>query len=683
MPIAPTPSHSLVIQRAFQQNPAPVQAAAEPSTEEAQYAAPTQQQSLAAYRTGIEILLQVLDLKPGTLQAAMLKLQREEPLDVHERASVQLDALGNFVATGILGAFDKQLHDQFMTRALRDFGQFCELAQKSDLPEKARRQAILNFLAGTEVCGPAVAQHMETAARELQALTGMAPNFMHRLIGAIEEQARNYIHAHQLCMYPGNEIHYVAAFFNQVAGHFGLSERTDSFMPTLDRKVLDAGAQHVLDADPTERVTAQMAQEYLARIAEFYAANQHDVHANSLDAPTVDAMYNRFASELQPELYKLYGPVEKGIFFHVSNSSEMERYWVTSDVTLVARTIARNLRLAGVIHFKPAYVVGAPGDGLKLKQLGESLFYVSETFQAEPVDSGRPQPKNLHVHQTLDQFVLQDMQRGRQLLDQLDQDAQAVRDDFWRKMPRSLYREMKDAPGPQESAAIFQQTLSLLDSMPARHRFALQILEQARLGSQRQLQQLVFAQLNLSQLATDGANAYAVLLFALRNGHPGFARQLIKEMDPAMLGHQDESGYTLLMHALENEQPEATQLLIEKMSAQQISIQETDGNNALMGALITRQPEAAAAIISKLDAKMLNAQNAQGQTALMVALVYGEIEAAKAIIDLSGRKHLLLQNLEGETARSIALRCGETEIAQFLREKSNRILSWLYRREGR
>lgn len=693
MPVASTPSHTLRIQHAFQQHPAPVQATAEHCGDEASDAPPSPLQSIAAYRKGIDTLRQTLGIAPEVLRNALLKAQCGEPLEALEKTGFQLHAFENFVANGILSGFDVQLRDHFMTQALRNFGQFCELAQKSDLPEEARRQAVLNLLKGTQVCAPGVAQHIETATRELQALTGMAPNFMHRLIGAIEEQARDFIHAHGICPHVGDEIHYIGAFFNQVATHFGLPERTDVFIPThLAQEVLDAGAQHVLDAALTERVVAQMAEECLARIAEFYAGNQHDVHANSMDLPAVDAMYNRFACELQPELDKLYGPVDNGIYFHASNTSESERYWLTSDVTLVARAIARNLREAQVIGFTPAYVVGTAGEGLKLKQLGQSLFYVSETHSPaiDAPDLYTPQiaqlhtpdaaTKNLHQYHTLDQFVLRDMERGRQLLDQLDQNAQAARDDFWRKMPASLYREMKDAPGAQESARIFQQTLSLLDSAHARHRFALQMLEQARLGNQPEMLQLIYAQLSPQQLAADRSNAHAVLVFALKHDNAGFAMQLIEEMDPATFGDQDEDGYTPLMHALENQQAAATLLLIQRMSPKQINLQEIDGNNALMGALITQQTKAADAIIRKLDAAQLNVQNANGYTPLMLALISGQPEPAKDIIDRSSRKQLLLQNHEGSTARVIALRCGETEIAQFLKEKSNRVLSWFYRR---
>lgn len=614
----------------------------------------------------------------------------------HERACLKLQQFGDFVADGIQRGFSNETRDQFLNQAQQNFAQFGTLVQQQNLPRDARQGAILSLAQGIDVCAPGMAQHIENAARELQALTDMAPNFMHRLTIAIEDQIQNFMQKHQICKHQGNEIHYVAAFFNQVADHFGLSLRTDALMPRdLAQTVLDAGARDVLAAGPVERVITQMAQDYLARIADFYAANQHNVHAESLDLLTVDAMHKKFERELKPTLDSLFGPVDNGIFFHTSSTSESERYWLTSDTTLVARAIARNLREAHVVGFKPAYVLGAPGDGLKLKQLGDSLFYVSETRKPAPVDptdlpepqtSSQPasndKPRNLHQYQTLDRFVLEDMERGRQLLDQLDQASQAARDDFWRKMPASLYREMKDAPDLKESVEIFQKTLSLLDSNQARNRFALELLEQARLGGPPEVRQVIFDQLDVKQIAADSKNCHALLTFALKNDNAEFAMQLIAEMSPAMLGHQDEDGYTALMHALENEQTEVTLLLIQKMSPEQLNLQEVDGNTALMGALITQQAMPAMAIIRKLSEQQLNVQNASGYTALMFALVYGQTEAAEALIDILDRRQLRVKNSDDETALDIANKNDQyrdTATAQVLKDKMHWLKSRFYR----
>lgn len=667
MPVDNPPAHSITIQLNFLQALEAEEHTPEQPADGAPAWPPSRQHAIEAYHQGIDSLYQVLDSDGHA----------------HDQVRGKLQQFGKFVADGIKDGFQDDMREQFMTQVQLDFKLFCTLVQKTNLPQDARRQAILNLTEGVGVCAPGVAQHIETSTRELKALTGLGHNFAHRLTHAIEYQIQDFMRQQKVCKHAGNEIHYVAAFFNQVAERFGLPQRTDVLIPKdLAQAVLDAGAQQVLDAAPVDHVIAQMAQDYLAHIEDFHAASQHHARANSLDLQTFDTLYQKFQRELKPRLDSMFGPVDNGIFFH-SSSSEDERYWLTSDITLVARAIARNLRDSDVIAFKPAYVTGAPGEGLKLKQLGEQLFYVSETRKGALAD---PQPPHIHQYQTLDRLVLEDMERGRKLLDQLavasasQPAARTAQAEFWKKMPAGLYREMKDAPGPEEAARIFSQTMALLHSSLAKNAFALETLEQARLGEQPEIGRLIFEQLNARQLGVDDTHCREALRLALKLGNAGFAKELIKATKPGMLSAQDNEGYTLLMHALECDQTEAAGLLIQIMAPEQLSLQEADGNTALGGALIKGQAGLADAIIEKLNGQQLNLQNANGYTALMLALLHGQTEGAKGIIDKSGRKQLLLRNLDGDTARDMALRGGEAEIAQVLKEKSSRWLSWLYRR---
>jgi len=670
MPIAQPPAHSITIRRSFLHAAPPQAVVAEPSTDGARNGPPSRQEAIDAYHQGIDTLNQVLDMDDQAHAALRWKLRQ----------------FLNFVTDGIRDSFMTDVRDHFMTQTQLDFNRFCGLAQQPDIPLDARRQAILNLAEGMAVCAPGMAQHIETATRELQALTSVAQNFGHRMTSAIEHHILDFMRQQAVCKHAGNEIHYVAAFFNQVAHKFGLPPRTDALIPKdLAQALLDAGARHVLDANPVEHVITQMADDYLARIAAFHASQQQKAHADSIDLHTLGMLQQKFQSDLKPQLDSLFGPVDDGLVFHASAHSEDERYWLTSDTTLIARAIARNLRAADVVAFRSSYVIGVPGEGLKLKQLGEGLFYVSETHISAGEDA---KERNVHQHQTLDRFVLEDLHRGRKLLDQLDQmalaapsmaTAKAAQQDFWNKMPRSLYREMKDAPGPPESVWIFRQTMALLDSDGARNRFALALLEQAAVGDQPQIGKVIFDQLNPKQFAADDKQCCAAMILALQQGNEKFALALSNEMDCALYSVQDKEGYTLLMHALECDQSEAASLFVQKMSQEQLSLQEIDGHTALMGALIKAQTGLAAKIIDQLDAHQLHLQNADGNNALMLALLNGQTEGAKNIIDKSQRKQLLLRNQDGQTARDIAVRCGEEQIAQFLKEKSSRWLSWLYR----
>lgn len=626
--------------------------------------APSRQDVIDAYHQGIVVLTQALN--------------QENP--AHDKTRRKLRKFGDFVATGIQDGFRDDVRGQFMTKAHLNFEKFCGLVQQANICPQTRQRAIQNLAEGVGACATGVAQHIQTAMQELQALTSVAQNFRHRLTLAVEHQIQDFLRQHQVCRHAGNEIHYVAAFFNEVADQFGLPRRTDALMPRdLAQPLLDAGAWHVIDANPVERVITQMAEDYLSRLEDFQA------QANSFDLQTLAALLQKYQRDLKPQLHSLFGPVDDAVLFHSSTASNEERYWLTSDITLIAASIARNLRDADVIAFSPAYVIGVPGAGLKLKQLGEKLFYVSDTRPSPTADLG---DRNIHQHQTLDRFVLEDRVRGQSLLEQLDRmarapssqsTAQAVQEDFWKKMRVSLHREMKDAPGRQESSEILQQTLALLDSDAARLRFALEMLARATLDEPAEIVEIILEQLPPGQLVREETLCWDALILALQRGKAQFAMELIRQMNPAMFSRQDNEGYTLLMHALECDQTEAAWLLVGSMSAQQLSLQEADGNTALAGALIKAQTGLAGAIIQKLNERQLNLQNANGYTALMLALIHGQTESAKDIIDKSRRTQLQLRNQDGDTARSIALRCGETEIAQFLKEKSSLWFSWLYR----
>ncbi len=664
MPLDPARRHAITIRNDTLQALDTAQHGPSLSADGPPAAAPSRQDVIAAYHQGIAVLTQALSL--------------EDP--AHDKTRLKLRQFGDFVAEGIGYGFQEDVRDQFMTKAHLNFEQFCGLVQQANICPQTRQRAIRNLAEGVGACATGVAQHIQTAMQELQALTSVAQNFRHRLTLAVEHQIQDFLRQQQVCRHPGNEIHYVAAFFNEVANQFGLPRRTDALMPRdLAQPLLDACAWHVIDANPVERVITQMAEDYLSRLEEFQA------QANSFDLQTLAPLLQNYRRDLKPQLHSLFGPVDDAVLFHSSATSDEERYWLTSDITLVAASIARNLRDADVIAFSPTYVIGVPGEGLKLKQVGENLFYVSDTRPGPTADLA---DRNIHQHQTLDRFVLEDRERGQSLLEQLDRmarspssasTAQAVQEDFWKKMRASLYREMKDAPGRQEAREILEQTLALLDSDAARLRFALEMLERTTQDDPAEFVEIILDQLHPGQLVQEETLCWDALMLALQRGKTQFSMELIRQVNPAMLSRQDNEGYTLLMHALEWDQTPAAWLLVGSMSAQQLSLQEADGNMALTGALIKAQPGLAGAIIQKLNERQLNLQNANGYTALMLALIHGQPESAKDIIDKSGRTQLLLRNQDGDTARAIALRCGETEIAQFLKEKSSRWLSWLYR----
>lgn len=653
------------------------------------------QRIIEAYQNGIASLCRALDPNKhgdGNQQGiASLPQVLDADISRNKAAIILLQQFAAFVTAGLEDGFKEDIREHYMTQVHRDFDLFCTLLQKQNLPSDTRRQAILNLADGVAVCAPGVAQNIEEAVRELKALTsGVAQNFVSQLITLIENQAQAFMREHKVCANPGNEIHYVATFFNQVAPYFSLPQRTDAFIPVLAPALLEGGTRHILDSVTAERVIEHMAEDCLACVQEFYASSHPQVCTTAFDAQILGEMFLRFEDDLGPRLEARFGPMGEESFFPPCPTSEDERYRLARETSLIARAVARNLREAGIVDFKATYVLGEKGPGLKLKQLGENLFYVSETYKDKPEDEDQDQDqaRHLHQHHTLEQFVLADMERGQSLLEQLalaavtQPEAKAAKNTFLENFPASLLKEMQDAAGKEQAAGLFEQALSLLPSSADRDAVTAVTLELARLSKQMDIVHIIFGKLSPEQLDMGNPHNNTTLELALLYQQADLIRTLITTISPEQLSLQDGNGATALMHALEyaqqHQQPEFALALIEKMRPDQLSLQERNGNTALMYALMNGQSALAEKLIEKMNPEQLSLQDIDGYTALMCALEYQQPELAKRLIDASSPKQLRLQNRYGQTARMIAKRHQQPEIAQFLKEKTNRLWSFFY-----
>ncbi|MCT9812637.1 ankyrin repeat domain-containing protein [Acidovorax sp. Be4] len=649
------------------------------------------QRVIEAYQNGIASLCQVLDPNKHSdgNQDGIASVPKVPDADIsrNKAAIILLQQFAAFVAAGLESGFKEDIREHYMTQVHRDFDLFCTLLQKQNLPPDTRRQAILNLADGVAVCAPGVAQNIEAATRELKALTsGVAQNFVSQLITLIENQAQAFMRERKVGAHPGNEIHYVATFFNQVAHYFSLPQRTDAFIPVLAPALLEAGTRHILDSVTAERVIEHMAEDCLACVQEFYASSHPEVCTTAFDAQILGDMFLKFENDLGPRLEARFGPMGEENFFPPCPTSADERYRLARETSLIARSIARNLREAGIVDFKATYVLGEKGPGLKLKQLGENLFYVSETYKNDPEDED--QGRHLHQHHTLEQFVLADMARGQSLLEQLalaavtQPEAKAAKNTFLENFPASLLKEMQDAASKEQAAGLFEQALSLLPSAADRDAVTAVTLELARLSKQMDIVNLIFGKLSPEQLDMGNPHNNTTLELALLYQQADLIRTLITTISPEQLSLQDGNGATALMHALEyaqqHQQPEFSLALIDKMRPDQLSLQERNGNTALMYALMNRQSALAEKLIDKMNPEQLSLQDIDGYTALMCALEYQQPELAKLLIDASSPKQLRLQNRYGQTARMIAKRHQQPEIAQFLKEKTNRLWSFFY-----
>lgn len=289
--------------------------------------------TIDGYKQGIDILSKALD---------------------KERDKLSIEKLDKFLITvtnGINGHYSNEILQAYMDEVKQDFDLICTHAQDTKLPTDMRRQTILTLSKGLDVCPPGMAQHIEAAARELKALKeGLPRDFLTRLIRRIESECMKFMAMDNLCQHPGNEIHYVADLFNHAAKHFGLPIREDDFIAgnvTITDSQYDYFEKLILDRITINQIVDDMAKDCLTQVKDQFTSIHPDVRSGPFSNEIFGKLYTEYQQNLEPLLEKSYGPIDlESIIF----SHDDDRKIITADHTLIARSIALNLRNAGIIN---------------------------------------------------------------------------------------------------------------------------------------------------------------------------------------------------------------------------------------------------------------------------------------------------------------------------------------------
>lgn len=506
-------------------------------------------------------------------------------------ARQSLEKFGVFLMLGIgLGdakpAFSPDVLDHFLTQVSRDFSLVCAHALDSELPLETRRQAVLNMAEGLQVCAPGVAQNIEAAALELDALkTGVSQYFVNKMVALIDETILGHMRDTQICEDSGSEIHYVAAFFNHVALNYGLPLRTDVYQPVLAKDVLDGCTGHILNNITIEVAIERMADDCLAQVESFYTPGNKNFSSTAFDLDEVAILYSQFNDRLKPTLERGFGPVDAGDFFRVN---EEDDYEFVRDRTLITRSIARNLRDAGIVDFKAAYLVGDKNSESKLKLIGDNLIYVSKSTKVKAVDGKVGSEKYLVREFFLhEQAAAQDMLKNLELNSARKPQAVKAYGEIFQMLIKSVSQKMKAAANMAQSIEILEQAVSTLVAEPAAKKIFAAALGQALWDHDFEITEVFAQELKTKHpLVLDGYHV-APLMFALANGGAVDARLLIEKLSPEQLSVQSgEYKKNALMFALDKNDFENALRIVEKLSAEQLSIHGGMNNeNALMFAL--------------------------------------------------------------------------------------------------
>lgn len=565
----------------------------------------SEEELITGYKKNIAILREFTDKKPGSIQ-------REN-----------LEKFAELVEAGIKKDFTIDILASYKTVVFDDLSMVCKLATDTDLPEDIRKETIEELTTHLVACAPGMAQRIEEAARKLQVLkNGISHNFIHQLISVINAEIDDYIKSKNICKHIGNEIHYTAAFFDHIAPSFSLPPRSDPFAPNISDKYLNEFAQHLHEKAIIDRAIEVMAEDCRNQIIEFYAKDHPNLQSVPMEIEEYREVYIKFLNAVQPKIELAFGPIlSTDIFsaFYENSEDENEKYRLTIDNSLLAHSIARNLRTVKSITFDADYLAGKKGPGAKLKISGEKTVYVSTTDNS----------KN-HHHQILEEFIWQDASQAKELLDKLNNKAtekpeiKKVQNDILQRISLSAATRMVQSKDLAEFRKILTESMALIWSDTAK-----EIL-----------------------LATSMAHA-------LGKKRPDIAEIILSTMGGQHLGNKDGDGNTVLhlalMNAIQEPHPQLTESISKKMSHQQLALQNKHGDTALMLALKRDDLQSIRILLNRIDPSQLSHRNRDGDTALMIALKHNNVAIATQLVERMTAQQLDLTDKAKHNALSIAL----------------------------
>ena len=611
----------------------------------------SEQELILGYKNNIAILREFTDKKPGSTQGK------------------NLEKFAELVESGITKDFTNEILASYKTVVFDDLSMVCNLAIDADLPEDIRKETIEELTTHLDVCAPGMAQHIEEAARKLQVLkNGLPQNFIHQLISVINAEITDYIDKNNICEYIGNEIHYIAAFFNYIAPSFGLPPRSDPFSPDISERYLNEFAQHLHDKAIIDRAIEVMAEDCRNQIIELYAKDHPNLQSVPMEIEEYGEVNIKFHNAVQPKIELAFGHIlSSDIFsaFYENSEDENEKYRLTIDNSLLAHSIARNLRAVDSITFDADYLAGEKGPGAKLKISGEKTVYVSTTDNS----------KN-HHHQILEEFIWQNDLQAKALLDQLNTKAtektevKNIQDDILQKISHTAAKRISQATDVNNAKNILDESVALLWSDPAKETLLAISLAQALREGKPEISQVILAMMGAPHLGDKDDNGNTALHIAAMRGYLEVANTLVEKMSAEQLSNKNNRGQDCATIARERGLDELHGVIIQKI-AQQKTIDSQQGQllEQLGQSLKSEDPQEAGKHIEQMLPMTFGKTDKNGDIALMLAMYSDRPDIAKTVFPHMSQAHFGIKNSEGFTALVTAIQQFYPEFTQGISEK--------------
>ncbi|GIZ53848.1 ankyrin repeat domain-containing protein [Noviherbaspirillum aridicola] len=300
---------------------------------------------------------------------------------------------------------------------------FTELLADQSLALHKRLDAVVNLTPQLRVCSGGTMTELTNELQKLRAarsgIKGAAMQLKKRMAQAAIAE---HIRARHPDFNPGNEVHLVNFYLDQVAGELGLSLEQDSFLQSVAADVtpglIAECKKRVFAVLKPGRLIASMADDYFGRVRAAAGAPV------SVDAPLGNAELQKISDVKQQELDPEYGEVSMHSFIRLGEDDSVSHLAGTPGG--IAEEMARSMHGQGLINVDNAIALSEASDaGGAIMLLGHLFWTRDKEGRCDPLPARRwfeLSPLALRNHPDIDgddlAVVLTNM--AQHILDQTD-----------------------------------------------------------------------------------------------------------------------------------------------------------------------------------------------------------------------------------------------------------------------